>query len=226
MIIYGILNLNAPGWAQIYLYMKSSVNRIHQRHSSRKIILHELSIILVLILMACPARTVEPAHIKYKTDAPSEYELKAIYLYNFLQFVQWPRDKCPLPDGKAQEIGVLGDSAFKPVLKALQEKLKTKNQYLQLTFYGPYHEGMDLSNCCLLFISASEQEKLPGILDSLGDKPVLTVADSDTFITPGVMITLVSHQNKIRWAIDREPVNRAGLRLSSKLLDIAVQVIN
>lgn len=183
-------------------------------------------IILLLIFTACPAGTVEPAQIRYAAEAPSEHELKAIYLYNFLQFVQWPREKCPLPDGRVQEIGVLGDSSFKPVLKALQAKLKLKNQNLKLTFYGPYHEDMDLSSCCLLFITSSELDNLPRILDTLENKPILTVADSDAFVSEGVMITLISHNNKVRWAINRKPVQKAGLRLSAKLLDIAVQVIN
>ncbi len=183
-------------------------------------------IILFIVFIAFPARTVEPAHIRYDADAPSENELKAIYLYNFLQFVQWPKEKCPLPGGRARKIGVLGDSSFEPVLRALQAKLNAKNQQLKLTFHGPYHDGMDLSNCCLLFIAGSELKNLPRILDNLDSKAVLTVADSDAFVTKGVMITLISRKNKVRWAINREPVTKAGLRLSAKLLDIAVQVIN
>jgi hypothetical protein len=183
-------------------------------------------VVLLALFTACPARTVEPAHIRPPAESPTEYELKAIYLYNFIQFVQWPRDKCPASGGSPREIGILGDSAFEPVLRALQEKLETKDQHLTLTFYGPYREGMNLSNCCLLFINASEKQNLAHILDSLKNKPVLTVADSEGFADRGVMITLVSHRNKIRWAINREPVERAGLRLSAKLLDIAVKVIN
>jgi len=199
---------------------------MHLHNLPKITVLHVLIIILFLIFMTCPAKTVEPAHIGYDTKAPSEYELKAIYLYNFLQFVQWPKEKCPLPEGKAQEIGVLGDSSFEPVLKALQEKLKTRNKQLKLTFYGPYHEGMDLSDCCLLFISSSELKNLPRILNNLENKPILTVADSNAFINKGVMITLVAHKNKVRWAINRKPVKKAGLRLNAKLLDIAVEVIN
>jgi len=211
---------------QIYRLVQDTVILSLLSCLRRKTLLRELVLILPLIFMACPARTVEPANIRYDADTPSEFELKAIYLYNFLQFVQWPREKCPLPDGRAQEIGILGDSAFEPILLELQERLKAKNQQLQLTFYGPYRQGMDLSACCLLFISSSELKNLPGILDTLDDKPVLTVADSDAFVAQGVMITLISRQNKVRWAINREPVKRAGLRLSAKLLDIAVEVIN
>ncbi|MDH3328311.1 MAG: YfiR/HmsC family protein [Desulfobulbaceae bacterium] len=100
------------------------------------------------------------------------------------------------------------------------------NLTLRRTNIGPYHEGMDLSDCCLLFISSTELKNLPRILNGLENKPILTVADSNAFIIEGVMITLVTHKNKVRWAINRKPVKKAGLRLNAKLLDIAVEVIN
>ena len=182
--------------------------------------------LFIFLLIAWPARTVEPAYIKSDTSTPSEYELKAIYLYNFLKFVQWPDNKCHLHDGQSHQIAVLGDSPFNQVLLSLQEKLRAKDKELEITFYGPYRKDMELSCCCLLFITETERNNLQRILKQLAGKPVLTVADTDTFIDQGVMITLVSRNNKIRWAINRQPIPESGLKLSAKLLDIAVQVID
>jgi hypothetical protein len=182
--------------------------------------------LLIIILPACPAKTAEPAHIRYDTDAPSEYEMKAIYLYNFLKFVTWPENSCGSHDGKPHRIAVLGNTPLNHVLMAMQEKLKEKNKDLQLTFYGPYRKNMELSCCCLLFIAASERNNLSSILDQLAGKPVLTVAETEVFMDLGVMITLVSLKNKIRWVINRQPVTASGLKMSAKLLDIAVKVID
>jgi hypothetical protein len=181
---------------------------------------------LLILLLACPARTVEPAQIRSDADQPSEYELKAIYLYNFLKFVQWPENSCKMPDDSSHRIAVIGDSPFNQVLRDLQQKLRQKGQNLQITFFGPYRKDLDLTCCCLLFISATEQDNLPNILVQLAGRPVLTVADTEAFMDQGVMITLVSRNNKIRWAINRQPVTQSGLKLNSKLLDIAVKVIN
>jgi hypothetical protein len=200
-------------------YLTTSARR------KNRFLLGWVSVLLVLFI-ACPARTVEPAHIRYDTDTPSEYELKAIYLYNFLKFVKWPDDACNLHEGRSHRITVLGDSPFNQVLSVLQEKLKTNDKELHLTFYGPYRQDMELSPCCLLFITESERDNLPGILNQLKGKPVLTVADTDSFLNQGVMITLVSLKSKIRWEINRQPVNESRLKLSAKLLDIAVKVIN
>jgi hypothetical protein len=182
--------------------------------------------LLTLLLLACPARTVEPAHIRYDADTPSEYEMKAIYLYNFLKFVKWPENSCSSHDRKSHQIAVLGDTPFNHVLMAMQEKLKEKDKDLRLTFYGPYKKNMELSCCCLLFIAESERNNLSSILDQLSGKPVLTVAEAEVFMDQGVMITLVSLKNKIRWVINRQPANASGLKMSAKLLDIAVKVID
>lgn len=193
---------------------------------NRKII-NIIIIAILLVFTACPAKTVESVHVvKKDIDSPSENELKAIYLYNFLQFVQWPKEKCNLPHGKSVQICVLGDSPFEPVLRILQKKLELKNQELQLNFFETYHEDLELPTCCLLFISSSEQKNLPKILNSIDDKAILTVTDSGTITPHGVMITLVSRKNTVRWTINREPVKKAGLRLSAKLLAIAVQVMD
>ncbi|MHB8809848.1 MAG: YfiR family protein [Desulfobulbaceae bacterium] len=183
------------------------------------------AVVLSLVFLACPARTVEPSPIPREMDAPSEQELKAIYLYNFLQFVQWPKEKCPLPGERANEIVVIGDTSLQPVLQSLQAKLREKNKELILVFHDEYREGMDLASCSLLFIGASERKRLAKILQNIDGKHVLTVADNDEFVDSGVMITLLSRENKIRWAVNRKPVADAGLKMSAKLLAIAERVI-
>lgn len=202
------------------------MNYITTYARKKKRFLRGWAIVLLVLFFACPARTVEPAYIRYDKNTPSEYELKAIYLYNFLKFVKWPDEPCNLHKGQSHRISVLGDSPFNQVLLVLQEKLKTNDKELHLTFYGPYRKNMELSPCSLLFITESERDNLPVILNQLKGKPVLTVADADSFLNQGVMITLVSLKNKIRWEVNRQPVNESRLKLSAKLLDIAVKVIN
>ena len=182
-------------------------------------------LVFCLVHLACPARTVEPSPIPRDMDAPSEQELKAIYLYNFLQFVQWPMEACHLPGGNAREITILGHTSLQPVLKSLQAKLHEKNKDLILVFHESYQEGMDLSACSLLFIGASEQKEFAKILKSIDGKHVLTVTDATDIVESGVMITLLSRGKKIRWEVNRKPVADAGLKMSAKLLELAEKVI-
>jgi hypothetical protein len=162
-----------------------------------------------------------------RKQAPGEYGLKAIYLYNFLQFVHWPADKCSVDGGRVQEIAVIGDSPIAESLQALRDELKQANNTdISIRFYGPYVEGMDLSGCRLLFITKSEIKNIRKILASIKDEPVLTVADTEECLEQGCMIALILRMNKVRWAVNRDSAEQAGLRLSTRLLTMAVKIIN
>jgi hypothetical protein len=189
-------------------------------------ILAGLTCAILVILCCYQAWTVEPVHVKYNGTTPSEYEVKAIYLYNFLKFVKWPEDACQDHTAGAHRIAVLGTSPFNKVLAALQKKLSLQGKDLDIVFLESYSQDTQLPDCCLLFIAESEHKDIPGILNRINGKSVLTVADSDSFIEQGGMISLVSHNNKIRWAVNRYPVKKSGLQLSSRLLNIAVKVID
>jgi len=179
-------------------------------------------LILVLILAGLIwAPFFSVAQIGSQQSQISEYELKAVYLYNFLHFVHWPKEPEP------RVIAVVGSSPFKDALTKLQARLqKTGKKSISIQYLGPYHQGMDFSRCNLLFISASEKKNFPSIITDLKSAPVLTVADTDSFLTAGGMIALVTSGNRIRWEINRTSVQEAGLRLNAKLLDIAVRVVS
>ena len=76
--------------------------------------------------------------------------------------------------------------------------------------------------CHLLFISDSEAESLAAILAALDDRPVLTVADMPNFARAGGIINLkTTGENKLRFEINTGTARRAGLKISSKLLNLA-----
>jgi len=180
--------------------------------------------LLVLVCLMWTSPFLRLAH--GEKSRVSEYDLKAVYLYNFLHFVHWP-DKKKTGYFEPKVISVVGISPLENSLKKLQSKLqKTGKKDLYINYLGPYHKGMDLSRCHLLFISASEKDNFAKIIADLKNSPVLTVADVDGFLTAGGMITLVTRKNRISWEINRTPVRLARLRLSAKLLDIAFRVVD
>lgn len=184
-----------------------------------------LAALSCLVLLA--ALLVRPAdHAQAAQTVPREYELKAVYLYNFLQFVNWPDGPCPTNGGRVEEIAVLGDSPIGESLKALQAELKrTKGVEIAVRFYGPYVEGMDLSGCQLLFITQSELKHIKKIIRGLRSKPALLVADDEDCLDQGCMIALLSQANKIRWAVNRRSVEASGLRMNARLLEMALKVV-
>lgn len=155
----------------------------------------------------------------------SQEQLKAVYLYNFLQFVTWPSGLSRADQSSAKVIGLLGNSTISTRLEELSANLAKRNQApVQIKSYGNYVDGMDLSTCHILFISASERRNFNKIMTSLKHAPVLTVGDSNAFLAAGGMITLHEEQNRLRYQINRKETTAAGLRLSSQLLKAAITV--
>ncbi|MBA4373303.1 MAG: hypothetical protein C0402_10650 [Thermodesulfovibrio sp.] len=155
-----------------------------------------------------------------------EYELKAVYLYNFLQFVQWPESRRTVSKDGAMVIGIVGESPFGEALADLQADVRRSGMKpVRIIQYGPYQDHMDFGECHLLFVSQTEKGNFRRIIARLKDSPVLTVADTENFISAGGMINLVQSGGKIRWTINRAASDRAGLRLSAQLLTIAVRIV-
>lgn len=116
-------------------------------------------------------------------QAPSEYQIKAAFLYNFTKFVSWPPQS--FSDANAAfVIGVLGD-IFCPMLDQTLAGKKVNGHPIsikRLKLNSP------LQGCHILFISSSERRKLLTIFDSLRDASVLTIGECDQFTQQGGMI--------------------------------------
>jgi len=148
----------------------------------------------------------------------SENSLKAAFILNFAKLVEWPESALK---GKAEFcIATLGRSPLDRELAALNGK---SVQGRSVVFHQ-YNSPEEAGKCQVLFISRSEQPRLAGILDSLGDMPVLTVSDQDTFCTKGGMLSLASEKGKVVFDANMHETQRAGLKPSSHLLRLARKI--
>lgn len=151
---------------------------------------------------------------------PTEYEVKAIYLYNFSKFVEWPAQAAQA-QSDSFAICVLGDNPFGPALQATiaQETIAGKSVVAK-----QIPAPRDAVNCRVLFISSSEDKRLKEILTSVGAASVLTVSDLPRFTQRGGMVQFVLEGGKVRFEVNSATAERAGLTLSSELLKVAVNV--
>lgn len=148
-------------------------------------------------------------------SAPTaEYQVKAVFLFNFAQFVEWPGDVFPQKQSPLV-IGVLGQDPFGSYLEDTVRGERVNNRPLTVRRYRRVEE---IQTCHVLFISRSEAGRLDQILANLRHRKILTVADFDTSGSSNVMIRLVTQQNKIRLRINSEATRAANLTISSKLL--------
>lgn len=156
---------------------------------------------------------------KAPAEAPSlkEYQVKAAFLFNFAQFVEWPTNafpKAPAPF----VIGILGNDPFGTALDEIVRGEKVSNRPFVVQ---RYQQTEEIKACHVLFINESSNKRLAEILAELKGKNILTVGDTEGFARQGGMICFMTEKNKIRFRINVEAAKSAGLTISSKLLKAA-----
>ncbi len=150
---------------------------------------------------------------------PTEYQVKAAYLYNFTLFVSWPNFS--KSSGAPFGVCVLGKDPFGAVLDSTFSGETVDRQPIRIQRIT---DARDARPCRILFISRSEDKKLNDILSSLDDEEVLTVSDIPDFSQRGGMIQFVWEGDTVRFEVNLHAAKSAGLVLSSDLLKVAMSV--
>jgi len=171
-------------------------------------------VLQLAVWLAAGAATTVPTDTLAQASPNPEYQLKAVFLFNFAQFVEWPASAFP-NSMTPLVIGILGEDPFGPYLDETVRGETVNDRPLVVRRYRSVEE---ITTCHILFISRREDRRIKGILDSLRGRSVLTVSDADRFATRGGMIRFVTDHKRIRFRINLEAAKAANLTLSSKLL--------
>jgi hypothetical protein len=169
----------------------------------------KFSAIFILILMTVAFMAMSSFGEERKLG---EYEVKAVFVYNLAKFIEWP-DKS-LDNSSTITLYILGDDPFESDLDSIRDKLVKGRRVVVKQIDSPD----DLKNANILFISSSEKERLRDILKSISGLPILTVGDTKSFAQRGVMVNFYLENSRIRFEINLEAANLAGLKISSNLL--------
>jgi len=157
-----------------------------------------------------------------QSSKPTEYEVKAAYLYNFGRFVEWP-SRTSMPQAPSFNICVVGQDHFGA---ALNNTLADETIAGKTVAVKRIQAAQEATNCQILFISGSEENQLKQILTVLKGSSVLTVSDMPQFSRQGGMVQFILDGSRVRFEINLASAERAGLILSSELLKLAVNVRN
>jgi len=153
-----------------------------------------------------------------QVSQPTEYQIEAAYIYNFVRFVDWPPQAFASTNAP-MVIGVLGKNVFGGSLQQIINGKKINGHELQ---WAQIDSATEATNCQVVFISDSEKSHLSKILGLLQGANILTVSEADNFIGDGGMIYLfIDEENKVRFQINNDAARKAGLTISSKLLSLA-----
>jgi YfiR/HmsC-like len=153
-------------------------------------------------------------------DSPSEYQLKAAFVYNFAKFVDWPPKVYSGPQSPFA-ICILGTDPFGSVM---DDALRGKTIADHPVVVQRDKDVAAARHCQIVFVSSSERHHLPDILASLKGANVLVIGDVDGFAAAGGAIELTLQDRRVRFAINPSAAEGAGLKISSQLLALATIV--
>jgi hypothetical protein len=170
----------------------------------------------VLTLLLLAAGMAGPVELRAQSAMQREYEIKAAYLYNFINYIEWPADASS-PAGGTLTIGIVGESPFSGVFSSLNGK-QIKGRTLAVKQIASLK---DADGCQIVFVFASEKPRVTEVLDQLKDSPTLTVGEVDGFAARGGIINFILERNKVRFEINPDAAKRLGLNISSELLKLA-----
>jgi hypothetical protein len=157
----------------------------------------------------------------FQPTVSKEYQVKAIFLFNFSQFVEWPASS--FSDAKSPlVIGIWGDNPFGSYLKETINDETVKGRPLIIQYC---RNTEDIKSCHILFFNERTGNKAEQILTGIKGKNILTVSDADNFIQQGGMVRFFTENNKIRMQINTKATGASNLTISSNLLRLA-QIIN
>jgi len=179
--------------------------------------------LLIIIPALLLAGAVPSAHAQDATNS-SEYLVKAGFIYNFANLVQWPSTAFSQSDSPIV-IAILGEDHFGTTLdRVLQDKKVNGRPFVvkRLKSVAELLKSVaELKDCQILFVSSSEMPHLSEAMQIVRGIPILTIGETPGFANRGGIINLVLEDNKVRFEVNVDAAKQADLNISSRLLALA-----
>jgi uncharacterized protein DUF4154 len=146
----------------------------------------------------------------------TEYQVKAAFLYNFAQFVDWPMQAFARPD--APFVFCLAGDPFGGLLDKMIQGETLNGRSLAIRRIARREK---VQGCHLIYIGLSEAQRSVEIVTAAASAPILTVGETEDFIDLGGIIRFMQSERRIRFGINPAAADRVSLRMSSRLLRLA-----
>jgi YfiR/HmsC-like len=173
-----------------------------------------IACVLLLGLAAWPAGALAQAPEKL------EQRIKAVFLYKFAGYVDWPEGSFPATDTPIT-IGVMGSE---PVAQELAQAIAGRTVNERPLVVRSVKPGDSLAGLHVLFMGKSENGRLAALLPQARSLGILSVTETEGALAQGSVINFVMAERKLRFEISLESAERNRLKLSARLLVVAQQV--
>lgn len=167
------------------------------------------AIAILLMLLTTPA--------KAQFLSASEYQLKAVFIYNFSHFIDWPETSFETSYAPFV-IGIIGRDPFGPYLEQAIKNERIRSHIMEVKHFD---NVLEANKCHMLYINLQDPEEIKQALAAVSGRPILTVGDSPNFVRWGGLVRFYTEENRIRLEINNTVAKARKLQISSKLLRVA-----
>jgi hypothetical protein len=159
--------------------------------------------------------------VQAETDSSLESQVKAAFLYNFAKFVTWPTNTF----SNAASPFVIGMLAEEPMTQTVEKTVAGKTVGNRIIEVRQITDVTHIEPCQILFIAQSKMSFFPRRFFALGNSRVLLVGESPDFLMVGGTINFTNDEGQMRFEVSTSSAEHAGLRISSKLLRLATNIM-
>jgi len=166
-----------------------------------------------LLLVALAANLWTPLAFA-QAPAPSEQQLKAVFVFHFSHFVTWPAESFATAT-EPFVIAVLGGDA---IAAQVEEAVRDEKLDAHPLVVRRLRPGEEIPACRILYIDRSLGAQLEQTLAQVKQRDTLIVSDLEGAARRGAIIELANEKNRIKLVINTDTAHDAGLSISSNLL--------
>jgi hypothetical protein len=154
-----------------------------------------------------------------QSEGPTEYQVKAAFVYNFAKFVEWPGDAFESSTAPVR-FCVLGQTPVGPDLEQITRGKMIAGHSIRVSL-----GTQNLHDCHVVFVGANYSGSVKDLREAVRGAPVLTIGENRDFAAQGGIIGFMVEEAHMRFEVNLQAANQARLAISAKLLSLAKRVI-
>jgi hypothetical protein len=145
-------------------------------------------------------------------------KVKALFIYNFIKHVEWPQSNM---QGDLI-VGVLGSNVMKGELESLTSTQRMGNHGIKVKIFSNPEEVL---NCHVLYVSPGKSGQIANLSAKLNSQSTLIISDGRNGIAQGAGINFTINDDKLRFEISKNRIEQHGMKVSSDLVKMGIEVM-
>ena len=180
-----------------------------------------LVVLAAMWLQTLPARAQQPEPVPVPS-LPNEYTMKAVFLYSFGRYVQWP-EKAFANASDPFVIGILGEDPFGGALDEIAAKKTIQARQIVVLRFASLEDYRQPSH--ILFVSRSlTNDQQAALLARNAGQPVFVVGETPGYAERGANANFFIDGDRVRFELNVDIARQAQLRMDAKLLSLGKPV--